>query len=178
MVSTCGTTADHSRRMLKKLSQQSRSRRTDRRGTLRTCSRRERSWGAFSASCSCSCSCSPGARPAPMRVEAIRKGLVSEMWNGITWSVSTRLGSRTRSSSTTRALPSLSLQALKVLPTTPVPSTDSQQLTPCAIPVWLPRDTGWNSQLSTLLSYEDNKDPRNVRRLDTSRSPSIQHAHP
>ena len=163
MVSTCGTTADHSRKMLKKARlltrptlarrdapcpKQSRSRRTGRRrtlphpptlscqdssfpewGTLRTCSRREQSWRAFSASCSCLHS--PGAPPAPMSGEAIRKGLVSEMWNGIIWNASTRLASRTRSSSTTRALPSLSVRAHKVPPITHAPSMDSQRSTQC-----------------------------------------------
>jgi len=112
--------------------------------TLRTCSKREQSWRAFSASYSCSHS--PAAHRVPISVEAIRKGLVSEMWNGIIWNASTKLASRTLSTSTARALPSLSVQAPKVPPTTPVPYMDSQQLTPCAIPVWLPRDIEWSKQ--------------------------------
>jgi hypothetical protein len=148
MVSTCGATEEHSRRVLKKVSQQGRSRRTGRRrtlwGTLRTCSRRERRWGAFSASCSCSCS--PGVHPAPTSLEAIHKDSLSEMWNGIIWNASTKLASRTRSNSTTRVLPSLSAQAPKALPTTRVLSMDSQRSMPCAIPVWPQRVTEWNNQ--------------------------------
>ena len=81
-----------------------------------------------------------------MSVEAIHKGSVSEMWSGITWNVSTRLGSRTRNTSTTRALPSLSVQALKAPPTMPEPYTDSQRSTPCAIPVLRPKAIEWSKQ--------------------------------
>ena len=159
MASTCGPTEEHFRRMLKKARllthptlahrdapcpKQGRRRTLPypptlscqdssfpEWGTLRTCSRRERSWEAFSASYSCSRS--PGARPAPTSVEAIHKDSLSEMWNGIIWNASTKLASRTHSNSTTRVLPSLSAQAPKALPTTRVLSMDSQRSMPCEI---------------------------------------------
>jgi len=67
-----------SRRMLKKAVQRGRSRRTGRRrtlrGTLRTCSRRERSWRIFSASCY---ACSTGSSSSASLVSASKTTSVS-----------------------------------------------------------------------------------------------------
>jgi hypothetical protein len=56
--------------------------------------------------------------------------------------------------------------------------TGYRRSTRCGIPVLQPRDIEWNRQFPTLPPHEDNKDPRNVRRLGIARLRSIQHAHP
>ena len=119
-----------------------------------------------------------GCVPSPSSVEAIRKDSVKEMWNVIIWSVSTRAGSPTNSTSTARGLPSLSAEAPKAPPTMLVHCMGYRRSTQCGIAVWQPRDLEWNRHLSTLPPREDNKDPRNVRRLGIERLRSIQHAHP
>ena len=89
---------------------------------------------------------SPDARPVPMSVEVIRKDSLNEMWNGIIWSVSTRPGSPTNSTSIARGLPSLSAEAPKAPPTMLVHCMGYRRSTQCGIPVSLPRDIEWNNQ--------------------------------
>ena len=155
MVRTCGTTAKHSRRMLKKarfLTHPTLARRDapcPKQGRSSTADPRVTFYASrFTA---------PGSEartpleaffsillllvlagcvPSPSSVEAIRKDSLNEMWNGIIiWSVNTRPDSRTETPSTTRALPSLSAEAPKAPPTTPAPYMDSPRLMPCAIRV-------------------------------------------
>jgi len=109
MVRTCGTTAKHSRRMLKKARflthptlarrdapcpKQGLSSTADPRFTFHT--------SRFTAPASEARTpleaffsillllVLPGCAPSPSSVEAIRKDSLNEMWNGIIWSVSTR----------------------------------------------------------------------------------------
>jgi hypothetical protein len=84
----------------------------------------------------------------------------------------------TKTTSTTRASPIRSAQAPKSRATTLGHCTGYRRSTRCGIPVLQPRDREWKKQFPTLPPHEDNKDPRNLRRVGIARSRSIQHAHP
>ena len=116
---TCGTTAKHSRRMLKKAAQQGRSKRRgdayfvrygeplrEARTPLEAC---------FSILLLLALA---GCVPSPSSVEAIREDSVNAMWNGIIWSVRTRRDWRTSNISTVRVRPLRSAQAPKARATT------------------------------------------------------------